>query len=90
LASPSNLASIDKEHRWFGKTRSEVPTSDSDKIVAATLAAAKVTAASATSAEDFTAEYQEFLFHFEMRGEIAIQQMSQPFSLVPAGPLGAG
>jgi hypothetical protein len=38
-----------------------VPLSDSDKIVAATLAAAKATAAGATTAEDYIAEYQAFL-----------------------------
>jgi hypothetical protein len=57
-----------------------VPLSDSDKIVAATLAAAKATAAGATSAEDYIAEYQAFLYHFEMRSEIAVKHAARPLA----------
>jgi hypothetical protein len=63
--------------------------SDSDKIVAATLAAAKATAAGATTAEDYITEYQEFLFHFEIRGEIAQQQPGLQISAVPVRHPGA-
>jgi hypothetical protein len=51
--------------------------SDTDKLVAATLAAAKATAMGCLSAEDYIAEYQSFLYHFEMQGQIAEQQNLQ-------------
>jgi hypothetical protein len=63
-----------------------MPLSDSDKIVAATLAAAKATAAGATSAEDYIAEYQAFLYHFEMRSEIAVEQAVRPLAALNDPP----
>jgi hypothetical protein len=63
-----------------------MPISDSDKIVAATLAAAKATADGASTAEDYIAEYQSFLYHFEMRGQIAEQQIGEQFTPIKAEP----
>jgi hypothetical protein len=63
-----------------------MPLAESDKIVAATLAAAKAAAAGATTAEDYIAEYQGFLYHFEMRNEIAAQQAGDPFSPIKVAP----
>jgi hypothetical protein len=48
--------------------------SETDKIVAAILASAKATAGGATNAEDYIAEYQSFLYHFEMQGQIEKEQ----------------
>ena len=63
-----------------------MPLSDSDKIVAATLAAAKATAAGATTAEDYIAEYQAFLYHFEMRSEITVEQVMKPLAVLNDPP----
>jgi hypothetical protein len=51
-----------------------MPISETDKIVAAVLASAKATAAGAKTAEDYIAEYQGFLYHFEMQGQIEFEQ----------------
>jgi hypothetical protein len=51
-----------------------MPISDTDKVVAATLAAAKATSMGARSAEDYISEYQAFLYHFEMQSKIADEQ----------------
>ena len=61
--------------------------SDTDKLVAATLAAAKATAMGCKSAEDYIGEYQSFLYHFEMQTQIAEEQqpfLAQPVEIVPA------
>lgn len=54
--------------------RKDMSISETDKIVAAVLASAKATAAGATTAEDYIAEYQGFLYHFEMQGQIELEQ----------------